>query len=220
VRGRRTGRQAVVQPGFRGEGKANRVLIALKRRADLEIPREHRVGRCKHCPEQHGAPKGHSGEAPAEERDGRDGERHGDGQKPDRRVPKPQAAGVVDSQPGGEEHDDHHEFRSAFPDRRIPGRVYPRDDAREQQRRGHPAGHEQRRRRRRSADEEVGQPVRKKQARAQRDQQDVVGVEAETGVFHSIVCTEPGRLCNHPQQIMVAHWGPGSNGHCAVRHHC
>ena len=138
------------------------MLLALERRTYLEIPREHRVRWREHGPEQDGPAHGHPCEAPAEKRNGRDGERHGDGEKPDRRPPTPPAAQFVDPQPGGEEHDNHYELGGELPNGRVLCGIYSCDDARKQQRTHHPAGHEERCRRRRPSDEEVWQPIRHK----------------------------------------------------------
>jgi hypothetical protein len=43
------------------------------------------------------------------------------------------------------------------------------------------------------------QPVGYEQARAQRDQQDVVGIETEAGIFHGLVCTQLERRCNRSE---------------------
>ena len=43
------------------------------------------------------------------------------------------------------------------------------------------------------------QPIGDKQTRAQRDEEDVVGIETEACVFHALVCTEPERRCNRSE---------------------
>ena len=97
--------EAVVEPGLGGEREADPALIALTGPPDLDVGREHRIGRGQDRAQEQGRSRAEIQNPPAEKGDSCDRERHGDAQEPPGRGPAAPADRGVELEPGPHERD-------------------------------------------------------------------------------------------------------------------
>ncbi len=168
--------QPVVQPRLGGEGEAHLVLLARAGGADLDVARQHRVGRRERRAQQQRGGERQAQPPTPDGRGGEDAQRHGDSQKPPHRGPCAEPEAPVELQAGaGEGHDDD-ELREAFRQLRIGERV--RRLARCEGE-GNPARADAKHgQRKRQLPQHQGQPCDEQDERAAAGEEDEVGVQA------------------------------------------
>jgi hypothetical protein len=90
----------------RGQAEADVVLAANARRADLDLGREHWIGRRKHRAQQKGGRRPEAEKVRTEQGTGQDRERHGEREEPPGNAPPPPAERPIQFQPRTHERDD------------------------------------------------------------------------------------------------------------------